>query len=275
MRKERTPQPLPEPDVLAHILEQVKVFLLKNGLHLAVVIGVVLVGFVAYRTYTLRHTTQSLSQWETIGDLSETSFLFMYQPAEAADLRQSAIRQCRQIIENQPETSATPWLLLKLANLLVSGEEWSEAAQIYKRLTAEYGNEIAATWAPQGLAVALEGMGQYDEAAAIHEKLGADGRPAHLLHAGRCRELAGDVEGATHAYRKVLDPDVPEDLRQVAAARLAELAAGKLLSAPPELKRLEAALAPTSEPMTVPAETGSGAQPEGETEQEAQQPEKG
>ncbi|MCK4284294.1 MAG: tetratricopeptide repeat protein [Candidatus Brocadiae bacterium] len=263
MRTEQVPYTPPEQDVLAYILENVRAFLRKNGLHIAVVVGVVLVVVVVYRTRVLRQQARSLSQWEAVGELAETLFVYMYQPGQAADLRRSAIERCREIIEKEPKTSATPWLLVELGSLLASGGEWAEAASAYRQVMAQYPEEEAARWAREGLAGALEEMGEYAEAAATYESLAAAGPGRRLADAGRCKELAGDADGAQEAYAKALDTDIPDDMRDIVEGRLVDLAQGNLLGAPPELKRLGPFGMSEPEPMTVPADTEAPAEAEG------------
>ncbi len=266
MRAEQVPYTPPEQDVLAYILENARAFLRKNGLHIAVVVGVVLIVVVVYRTRVLGRQARSMSQWEVVGDLTETLFISMYQPDQTGDLRRSAIEQCREIIEKEPKTSATPWLLVELGSLLGSGGEWPEAASAYRQVIAEYPEEEAARWAREGLAGALEEMGEYTEAAATYELLAATGPGRRLADAGRCKELAGDADGAQEAYAKALDTDIADDVRDIVEARLVALAQGNLLDAPPEFKRPEPFRILPPQPMTVPADTEGSAQAEGPAE---------
>lgn len=260
MGKDRT-QPASDQEIIDHILAAVKPFLLKNGLHIALAVLVVVVAVVLFRTRGYRHERWTNDGWDAVAAVPDSAFLFIYQPEQTDVLRRTAIEQCRLILEEGPETGATPWLLLKIANLHASGEEWSAAIETYNRLIGQYGDSLAADMAREGLGVALEEAGRYDEAAKVYETLAEGGTQRYLLHAGRSRELAGQVPAAEADYRRMLDGDVAGELQSVAKARLAELAAGHALRPPPEprppspVETEPPAGAPGAEPLAVPKDT--------------------
>jgi tetratricopeptide (TPR) repeat protein len=229
------------------VLEQVKAFLVKNGLHLAVVVGLVLVGVLGYKTLKLRRETQTLTQWDAVSSAPETAPM-LYGEQNAAGLRQAAIERLRQVVEQGATTTATPWVRLRLASLLAEEERWGEVAETCRRLVAEHPESAAAEPAREMLAAALEQTGAYEEAADLYERLASTGPPRHLVAAGRARELAGDLQGAEGLYRRALEELEEEDLLGLAEGRLADLAQGKPLPPPPE----PAAPEPT---MLVPGET--------------------
>jgi len=224
-------------DALTLIVERLKAFFVKNVLHIALAIAVLLVIGVVVRTYMLRRGTVTTLQWQRLGELSGTAFPSMLPKDQAEAVREAAIKQCRAILADEPETSATPWVLLKLGGLLAAKQEWAQAAETFERLIRDYPESEAARIARPSLCATLEAMGRYKEAAEAYQKLADQGRSHYLLDVGRCRELAGDAEAARRAYSALDDSDAPAELRALARARLGQIAEGRLLTPPPEPKR--------------------------------------
>jgi hypothetical protein len=244
----------PEHDPLVHFMGQAKAFLLKNGLHIALVGGLIIVGIVTYKIVSIGQSTRTLSQWETISNLPQVAAV-LYPPENFATLRDISIQQCQAVLDSRPSAAIAPWVLLKLADLYAFGDQWPAAEETYKRLIAQYPGSPASEWAKPALAVTLEQMGKYTDAAALYESLAEGARPLYLADAGRCRELSGDVPGAEADYRKLLDSKVPEAASNEVKARLVALAQGKPLTAPPLLQLPKKAAAAAPELMVVPAET--------------------
>lgn len=244
--------------MLAHLVAHVREFLLKNALHIALVVCLVLLAVVVAKTRVLRRTTRTLKQWEVIGANPEIA-MYLYGPENALTALERAIEQCRTILEEEPKTTATPWVLLKLANLYASAQQWTRARSTYQRLIDEHAGSAAAAAARDGLAVALEEMSDYGGAADMYERLARNGPPRYLLDAGRSRELAKDALGAEANYKRLLESQASERLRSLAEGRLAELAQGRLLEPPPEIKRPEPmAQQPQFPTLEVGAETPAG-----------------
>ncbi|MHC4591653.1 MAG: tetratricopeptide repeat protein [Planctomycetota bacterium] len=271
MRTDRK-EPAPgEHEVLAHLLAQARAFLLRNGLHIALVVCLLLLAVVVAKTHALRRTTRTLKQWEAIGANPEIA-AYLYGPENAAMALERAIQQCRAILAEEPETTATPWVLLKLANLYASGQQWVRARSTYQKLMDEYAGTAAAAAAAGGLAVALEELKDYGGAGDMYERLAENGPLRYLLDAGRSRELAGDAPGAEANYKRLLDSQASDRLRSLAEARLAELAQGRLLGPPPEMKRPEpVAQQPQFRTLEVGAETPVGPGLEAPAAQEARE----
>jgi len=243
------------PDPLAHFWGQTKAFFLKNGLHVALVVGLIAVGVVTYELVSARQSTRTLRQWEAISNLPQVAGM-LYPSENFATLRDISIQQCQAILDDRPSPTTAPWVLLKLADLYAFGDQWPAAEETYRRLLTQYPDSPAADWAKPALGVTLEQNGKYADAAALYESLAERGRPLYLTDAGRCRELTGDLPRAEADYRKLLDSKVPEMATNEAKARLAALAQGNPLTAPPQLQlptKATGAAAPQT--MLVPAET--------------------
>ncbi|MHC4789703.1 MAG: tetratricopeptide repeat protein [Planctomycetota bacterium] len=255
-------------DVFERVLQQVASFLAKNVLHIALVAGVLLVAVLGYKTYVLRRRARTFAQWEALAQYPKIAGYF-YGAENVESIRWATIEECRTILAEGPRTSATPWVLLKLANLQAEGKDWAGAADSYRRLLEAHPKTQTVGPARSGLAVALEELGRYGEAAEEHARLVDAGLASHLLDVGRCKELTEDAAGAERSYRQLLGREVPERLRAQAKSRLAEIAAGRLLSPPPELEKAESGAAPAALPgPSVPAETPmESALPRGQDEQ--------
>lgn len=238
-----------EPHQEAHVehervleaLSRLKEYLWANALHVALIIAIIALAITSVRYYLVRRETENIEAWQTLALLPDASQMMMMQEEEAGTVRGEAISACRDIIENAGDTGATPWVMLRLGGLLAEESEWEEALATYRRLLRDYRGTPAAETAMPAYAAVLEQTGSYAEAASIYEDLAADGQEMYLLDAGRCRELNGEVELASADYRKLIDASAPEQVRDLARARLAAVEAGELLSPPPEPEETEQA----------------------------------
>jgi len=127
---------------------------------------------------------------------------------------------------------------------------------------AEYPDHPVADMARLSLAGCLEEQARYAEAANLHGELAEARLPSHLYDEGRCWELAGAFDAAREAYRKAAEANVPDDVREIAEARLAELANGRPLESPPKIVFPEPAMSAETPPMLMPAETPPMLMPE-------------
>jgi len=255
VRPKREEAERPEPETLAHFMEKVKAFLLKNGLHMILIVGIVAVAVLGLRILSLRRTTRVLTQWDAVSSYPELTSI-LYGTQNVGTLREIAVKQCQAILETGQKTTATPWVMLKLGDLYTFGDEWAAAEEAYRRLISEYPQSQAAGWAKPALAVCTEQLGKYADAATAYEQLAEGGAAQHLYDAGRCRELSGDLTGAEADYRKLLTKEPAKELREETEGRLTALAQGRPLTAPPELKLPKPAPKPEApELLTVPPET--------------------
>jgi tetratricopeptide (TPR) repeat protein len=255
MPKNRPPEEPTEPDILGHLTEKVWPFLVRNALHFAVALCLVMVAILGYKTLALRRQARTLSQWAEVGAAPEMAAYF-YGAEAASKLRQEAVKGYERILDESSRTTATPWVMLKLGNLRAMGGDWQGAADAYRRLLKEYPGSRASGPARCGLAAALEQLGQYGDAAALYEQVARSGQPMFFLDAGRCRELASDAQAAQAAYATALkEPTFAQDLRSIAQHRLAAVERGELLTPPPAVKPLPQEPEPGTEPLLVPEET--------------------
>ncbi len=254
MAKEKPEHGPSEQEVFEKVLHAAQTFLAANALHILLVVAVIVLVVVAYKTYALKRQTVALQQWEAIGSFPELTAM-LYGPQQSRQLREQSILQCRAILREGAETQATPWVALKLGNLYAAGGEWREAAEAYRRVVDEYPQSGAAPAAREALAVALEETGQYSRAAQTYGQLARDGAPRHLLAAGRASELAGKAEAARGHYAEVLARTEQDEYRALAQARLDAIAAGQLLQPPPTVQPFQ--VPPATPSVQVSAETPS------------------
>jgi len=233
MRPTQTQEERPEHEELLDILNRIKDFLLRHALRIAIGVAVVLLASTVYRWHVDRRDAQTELAWETLSGIPDSVELFLAPEDQSEQERKKAVQACRDLLENAPGTSATPWVLLQLGRLLATGGEWSEAADAYRQLLRSFPGTTAETTALPAYAAVLEQLGEYGEAAGVYEALAGPDGGIHSLDAGRCRELNGEPERAAERYRAFLKHDVPARFRNLAEARLAELPKGKPLRLPP------------------------------------------
>ncbi len=252
MRPDKAEQGETAEDEVLAALERVKDFLWENALHLLVAVGVIFLGVLGYQYYTLSREAETLQDWRALGGIPG-NFQLLFTPSPGSEqMRKEAVAACRRILQTGSETSAHPWVMLRLASLLAGGEQWEEAAETYRQLLEEYPDGQAAKTALPGYAAVMEEMGDYERAAALYEELAAGDRKLHLFDAARCRELNGELEAAQALYRNFLQTPPADQLGDLARSRLTALARGEVLQPPP---RPPEAKQPTIEAPEAPAET--------------------
>ena len=258
--KQQPQQPSQHPtdeDVLAHTLKSAEEFLSHNWLHLILILAIVGAGIVAWRVYSYRRQSHTMTAWGELGSLPGSELQFLVEPQQATQLRQEAITVSEDILKNSPHTSATPWLMLQVGSLQADSDDWTAASRAFSKLTTDYPESEAAEPGKAALAASLESLGKYKEAGDLYQSLAAGGtHPYRLLSAARCRELAGDLDAAKKLYEKVRDLKTKdEDLADMAVARLEDIGLGKRLLPPPPLKSAAPAIAapvPALEPSALP-----------------------
>jgi len=241
MGKKKQQRRAPEHDLWDVILARAKPLMVRYGLHMAVALGLIVVGVLMWRIHGLRSRARELMAWRSLGTLllpDELTF-YRYQlqkPDAAEQVRGLDEAACQRAAEQARGTPAAPWALLRLARLQAAGGQWQKAELTYRRLLRAYPDSPAAEPARVGLAEILEQEGQYAAAAAAYEKLAAAGARSHWLDAGRARELAGEADAALQDYRRFLASDESAGLRGLAQSRLAAVERAELLKAPPQLR---------------------------------------
>ena len=260
MSKDQQPPAHPDEDLLHHLISAVKPFFLKNGLHILLTVAVIVLVIVLFKLYGFRAQTRVVEGWEVVATTPDPFMLASYPEREAQALRAAGIDQCRAILDEGSDTTATPWLLLKVAGLYGSGREWDGARKAYQRVLAEHEDSPAADMARAGLARVLEETGQYTEAAAQYEALASGGRPGYLLGAARCMELAGDAKEAGDHYRALLAmEDISQLTEGLGRSGLERVRSGRLLPPPPPKPKPEPVALPGGSPLLIPADTETAA----------------
>ncbi len=236
MTTQQHPKGHPEQEILERTWQRVEPFLRQNWLHIILGVALLIAAGAGWRAYRYRREAQSYEAWTTLGTVTPGLLLQLgVDSAEAEELRQEAILQLQRLIDSGPDSSAEPWAMVELGGLYAAGREWGQAAATYAQLVRRYPDSMAAQVAAPNWAAALEGLGEYAEAAKKYDQLARQESPLYWLHAARCLELAGEAQEARRRYELFLDegPDEPQVV-QLAKARLADVEQGRLLPAPPE-----------------------------------------
>ena len=219
-------------DPLDNILNYLRQAANEHGLKVvAAALGVVLV-VVGVQTYRSRMQTESSIAWGRLAGMEAKAQVSQQQRGRQLD---EIIKQCEEILEKHWETSATPWVRLKLGNARREAGRLEQALAAYRRITEEYGGSTAADMAKPAIAGTLEEMGRYEEAADRYEELASEkGDARYYLNAGRCRQLAGSFDAARQNYRKAREQagSGASDVTELAQFGLAAAARGDKLTVP-------------------------------------------
>ena len=142
-------------------------------------------------------------------------------------------QQCRFILAESSKTAAAMMAEYTLAEALFGQNKLQEAADIYRKIMADYpDNAGLLRLAGESLAATYERLGRFEDAALTYEKLPPSG--SGLLQAengwniGRCLELSGDLEGAEAAYRRVAEAAPDSRWAELARFRLRALETGEI-----------------------------------------------
>jgi len=226
-------------ETFGRLLEQVTGFLRRRWRLISpsvVAVVVLATVFYAYHNKLLVEETQS---WREAAPILLLTDLMGMGGSRAAEVHREVVQACRSILESRWRTSATPWVLLKLANAEYALGRLNDAVETYETLLAEHRAAPASTMARPSYAALLEDLGRYDEAAQVYEALAEDeqGISRFWIDAGRSRELALKKDLAQKNYRRFLDSNGAAGLRKLARARLRFLEEGRMLPAYPVGKR--------------------------------------
>lgn len=225
-----------EDDLWQNLREQFEDWWNENGRTILVVAIVAAVILVAYNAYRNKVRADETATWATLDRLPDVATLSRTNPQDANKQRQQIVESCENILESRWTTSATPWVLLKMANAQQELGKLADAVAAYDRLTENYPESRAADMSQAPLAGTLEEMGQYQEAAEIYRTLAEEqgNDSLHWLDVARNLELAGQIEEAMKHYRQLTSNlDESTDIAQAAAYRLSYLKEGKTLTPPP------------------------------------------
>ena len=159
---------------------------------------------VGIQLYQGRHTAEDSGTWSSLSTLDKYTYgSAMQQNSNQGQALSEVIKSCEEILDKRWETSATPWVWLKLANARSEAGRMTEAVAAYRTLMEKYPKSEAARMAEPALAGTLEEMGRYEEAAAEYEKLAEKrDRPDLWFDVARTYQLAGDFPKAQTYYER-------------------------------------------------------------------------
>lgn len=231
-KPERQPQAHREP--VHHGPEEaamaaLKVFREKYAWHtLSILLGVLILLFVV-KGYQNRRAADRRSSWSHLEALGS---VYPGMPAKKAEEeRDRIVTGCQNILNDHWKTSATPWVMLKMARTQLGAGKPADAAKSFKKLIDEYGDRLPARLAWRLYGCALEEDAKYKGAAQWFEKvaprLTGDMKARVLWDAGRNYESAHDRGAAQKAYNEVVKLDPKSELGRLAEYRLEALKLGE------------------------------------------------
>ncbi|MCK4374423.1 MAG: tetratricopeptide repeat protein [Candidatus Brocadiae bacterium] len=222
---------------MENLVAQAKKWWQEHGRIVLVLSVAALAALLEYNAYKNKREQDELASWEALSRLPPSTYLLMLPEEQSEQERARIIEECQSILDSQPTTTATPWVLLKLANAHYQSGRLSEAQESYRRVLEKYPRSAAAGMAGPALAAALEDGAQHARAAELFEELAArqGSNLLYWLDAARNRELAGQVELARKHYQAFVQAAGEEypQFATLAQHRLKSLENGQLLSVPP------------------------------------------
>ncbi|HOX40163.1 MAG TPA: hypothetical protein PL033_19435 [Candidatus Brocadiia bacterium] len=216
-------------EVLAENIRNVWEKYQRNITAVLLAAAVILVATALYRNHVMTETEDG---WTALAE--------SYAAADVIEAR----RKCEQYVNTGGGTRATPWVKLRLLQIQLAMSDSEAALKTSGELMAAYRGKPVAEIAQPLHAAALEGAKRYVEAAESFEALAArsSGKMAarFFWDAGRNREAAAavalgqdqkdvaekQVELARKAYEQADRNEPSNVVRELAAGRLTQLAAG-------------------------------------------------
>jgi predicted negative regulator of RcsB-dependent stress response len=235
--------------------------------HILVAAVAIAVAVVGWRGYRGRLEADERATWSQLAGLPEVS---PWMPAEdAKKLRTEVIRRCEDLLQNNWKTSATPWVVLRLAREELSAGNARDAARHARRLVEEYAEAPAGKLAGRLYGCALEEQKEFRAAGEWFSgqagRMPEAFRATLLWDAARNYEAAGMKDEARAACEKLLALGPEPELERLAQWRLSAMA---LEREPVSLPEPEAASEPekAEEPQKAeePAAEGTGEEKGGE-----------
>jgi predicted negative regulator of RcsB-dependent stress response len=227
---------LSDHELLDIMITRTRTFLRAHGVHVLFALAVLLLIVVVVQTIVAKRQAADIKGHQVLSDQRPVSLLTTAyaRPTPAVEQdRLDMMEQCRQIIEEHGSSSAAPWARMRLAQLLALRQEWEKAAAQYEAVIAGYENETLRNAARAGLASVREDLGEFEEAAALYAQV-ATSLPVYLVDAGRCYEMAGNLDGARAAYAELETADVPDSVKARAENRLKAIKrGGRYVYSPP------------------------------------------
>lgn len=237
------------------LLQGLKGFAEKYSWHILIIFVAVVVAIMAAKGYHNRKQADAIDSWAQLSTLPPVS---PWMPEkEAKRLRQETITRCNEILQNHWRTSATPWVLLRLATTELDAGQPAEAARHFKTLIDSYGSETPGRLALRLYGCALEEEKKYAEAGAWFQSIEnrvPEGLKAQVLwDAGRNFDLADQKGPAERAYRRAIELEPEGPLASLSRYRLDAMARGEQIGGVPESVESPEPVEEPKAPETAPA----------------------
>ncbi len=216
--KKQTTAPAEQKDILVSFLSGIIDFCKKNkrGVLTAVVILVLAAVIGACYSSHVKKVTQG--SWAAY---------YMAQVSLLGGNEQEGFFMIDELSKKYPTTPAAQYAQLLKADILYNGEDYAQAAEVYKPLVTS-DNPTVATVAALSLAACQQALKDYDEAVSgmqqfIQNNPTSFALPQAYLTMALSQELAGNKTEAINAYKQLADAYAQTYFGSMAKDKLAEL----------------------------------------------------
>jgi tetratricopeptide (TPR) repeat protein len=195
-------------DFLGKFMGNTSVFLQRYWRHLLITLAVIVAALFVYYGWHSKSIEEENRAWHELSQMP--AFLPGRLQALPDDTKSEVVEKCKALLEGGWETSATPWLYLKLAIAQIELGRLKQAAQTFDQLKERYQKHPAYSFASSVHALALEQTGRYMEAAELYRSLAEERKNESVLlwnNAARCMEFAGERDKAQQYYQYAIEDD--------------------------------------------------------------------
>jgi predicted negative regulator of RcsB-dependent stress response len=212
---------------MENIIHAVQSFAQRHWRHVMVILLVVIAGLVVYQRWRSKTDAELAKTWHTLNEMPPVQSL-RYRRNGQKKLN-NVISQCKSMLTERWTTSATPWMLLKLANAQTQAGRLRAADKTLKTLHTDFPEHYATQMSQAIRGGVKEEIKEYKQAARTYADLARrqKGDSSRWVDAGRAWELAGKKKRALSAYQKAMErSDSPSSLarfRHTVISRTGEL----------------------------------------------------
>ncbi len=193
-----------EEDPMESILHAVQSAAQRHWRHVVVILLAVIAGLVGYQRWRSRSEAELAKTWQSLNKMPPVQSL-RYQRNGKKRL-DKVISQCKSLLSKRWSTSATPWVMLKLANAQTQADQLLAADKTLDSLHTDFPEHYATQMSAAIRGGIKEEIKEYERAASIYAGIarGQKGASSRWVDAGRAWELAGKEKRALSAYQKAM-----------------------------------------------------------------------
>lgn len=192
-------------DPMQDLLQAVQSAAERHWRHLLVVLLAIIAVLLGYHNWRSRKDAELAETWRALNQMPPIQSL-RYQQDRQKRLDE-VITKCKSILSERWDTSATPWVLLKLGNAQIQAERMLAADKTLATLQRDFPEHYAAKMAQTIRGGVKEDIKEYEKAARIYSEVARQqaGESDQWVDTGRAWEMAGKKKLALSAYDKILD----------------------------------------------------------------------